>query len=227
MLFHRPCGRSGKSRDSTTSVSPSQRPRDLELFDQSANAVGRQVPRFQEAAVLETQTALPDTGRRMNSRRPSTACGRGRSRRPAREEAEETERRPDTAAAAGRPGRSRRGPRDAGSNRGRGRARKGYEPWRPILVEVELRGPVKTPTFRAIAQEAAEMLERGLRLSAIARHFGVDYHTVDKAIRWYRWRCFVISRSAVRVRSPAPDFLLSFHILTSAVRVLLPRRLLA
>ena len=50
------------------------------------------------------------------------------------------------------------------------------------------------------------MLERGLRLSAIARHFGVDYHTVDKAIRWYRWRCFVISRSAVRVRSPAPMF---------------------
>ena len=124
--------------------------------------------------------------------------------RPAREEAEETERRPDTAAAAGRPEGRAGGPETRGSNRRRGRARKGYEPWRPILVEVELRGPVKTPTFRAIAQEAAEMLERGLRLSAIARHFGVDYHTVDKAIRWYRWRCFVISRSAVRVRSPAP-----------------------
>ena len=46
------------------------------------------------------------------------------------------------------------------------------------------------------------MLERGLRLSAIARHFGVDYHTVDKAIRWYRWRCFVISNQQVSGSSP-------------------------
>ena len=124
--------------------------------------------------------------------------------RPAREEAEETERRPDTAAAAGRPeGR-------AGVPETRGRTgvadalakvtNLGARSW----SRSSYAGRSKTPTFRAIAQEAAEMLERGLRLSAIARHFGVDYHTVDKAIRWYRWRCFVISRSAVRVRSLAP-----------------------
>ena len=41
-------------------------------------------------------------------------------------------------------------------------------------------------------------------------------------------RChFVISRSAVRVRSPAPAFLLIFQTLTSARQVLRPWRLLA
>ena len=37
-----------------------------------------------------------------------------------------------------------------------------------------------------VAQEAAQMLDRGVRVNAIARHFGVDYHTADKAVRWYR-----------------------------------------
>ena len=37
----------------------------------------------------------------------------------------------------------------------------------------------------------------------------------------------VISRSAVRVRSPAPDYILVLQILTSAIRALLPWRLLA
>ena len=57
-----------------------------------------------------------------------------------------------------------------------------------IAVEVELRGPVKTPIFRVIPQEAAEMRERGLRVSAIARRFGVDHHTVDKALCCLRYR---------------------------------------
>ena len=57
-----------------------------------------------------------------------------------------------------------------------------------IAAQVELRGPVKTPIFQVIAQEAAAMRDRGNRVSAIARKFGVDYHTADKAIRWYRQR---------------------------------------
>ena len=57
-----------------------------------------------------------------------------------------------------------------------------------IAVQVELRGPVKTPIFHLIAQEAAAMRDRGDRVSAIPRNFGVDYHTADKAIRWYRQR---------------------------------------
>ena len=57
-----------------------------------------------------------------------------------------------------------------------------------VAAQVELRGPVKTPIFQVIAQEAAAMRDRGDHVSAIARKFGVDYHTADKAIRWYRQR---------------------------------------
>ena len=32
------------------------------------------------------------------------------------------------------------------------------------------------------------MQDRGVRVAAIARHFGVDYHTADKAIGWFRGR---------------------------------------
>ena len=39
-----------------------------------------------------------------------------------------------------------------------------------------------------MGQEAAQMGERGVRVNAIARHFGVDYHTADMALMWYRQR---------------------------------------
>ena len=39
-----------------------------------------------------------------------------------------------------------------------------------------------------IAIEAAAMYARGVRGSAIAKHFGVDHHTADKALRWFRSR---------------------------------------
>ena len=39
-----------------------------------------------------------------------------------------------------------------------------------------------------IAIEAAAMYARGVRVSAIAKHFGVDHHTADKALRWFRTR---------------------------------------
>ena len=57
-----------------------------------------------------------------------------------------------------------------------------------VAAQVELPGRVKTPIFQVIAQWAAAMRDRGDHVSAIARKFGVDYHTADKAIRWYRQR---------------------------------------
>ena len=32
------------------------------------------------------------------------------------------------------------------------------------------------------------MHDRRVRVSAIARHFGIDYHTVASALRWFRQR---------------------------------------
>ena len=55
-----------------------------------------------------------------------------------------------------------------------------------LPVQVELRGPPKTPVYQQIAAEAAEMPARGLCVSALVRHFGVDHHTVEKALRWFR-----------------------------------------
>ena len=41
------------------------------------------------------------------------------------------------------------------------------------------------PVYRRIAFEALEMRASGVRVAAISRHFGVDHHTVDKALRWF------------------------------------------
>ena len=51
---------------------------------------------------------------------------------------------------------------------------------------LDLVGFTPVPVYRRIAAEAAEMRARGLRVSAIARHLGVDHHTVDKALRWFQ-----------------------------------------
>ena len=48
--------------------------------------------------------------------------------------------------------------------------------------------PTIIPIYQVIAAEAAPMHARGVRVSAIAKHFGVDHHTVDKALRWFRSR---------------------------------------
>ena len=42
--------------------------------------------------------------------------------------------------------------------------------------------------YQSIAARAAALRDRGDRVSAIARHLGVDHHTVDKALRWFRSR---------------------------------------
>ena len=39
-----------------------------------------------------------------------------------------------------------------------------------------------------IATEAAAMYARSARVSAIAKHFGVDHHTADEALAWFRSR---------------------------------------
>ena len=46
----------------------------------------------------------------------------------------------------------------------------------------------KTPIYQVIAPEAAPMQDRGARVSAISRHFGVDHYTAAKALRWFRQR---------------------------------------
>ena len=57
-----------------------------------------------------------------------------------------------------------------------------------LPLRVELRDPPITPEYQSIAAEAAAMQACGIRVAAIARHFGVDHHTADNAIRWVRAR---------------------------------------
>ena len=57
-----------------------------------------------------------------------------------------------------------------------------------IAIELVLRGVEEPPLHQRIAIEAAAMYTRGVRVSAIAKHFGVDHHTADKALRWFRSR---------------------------------------
>ena len=53
-----------------------------------------------------------------------------------------------------------------------------------LPVQVELRVEPVVPVYQRIAAEAAGMRARGLSVAAVARHFGVDDHTVVKAVRW-------------------------------------------
>ena len=57
-----------------------------------------------------------------------------------------------------------------------------------LPVSVELRDPLTTPVYQRIAAEAAAMQDRGARVAEIARYFGVDHHTADKALAWFRGR---------------------------------------
>lgn len=52
----------------------------------------------------------------------------------------------------------------------------------PFVVDLVEAAPV--PAYRRIAFEATEMRASDLRVAAIARHFRVDHHTVDKAL-WF------------------------------------------
>ena len=52
----------------------------------------------------------------------------------------------------------------------------------------ELRDPPETPVCQRIAAEATQMRAAGGTVKAIRLHFGVDHHTVEKAIRWFRQR---------------------------------------
>ena len=44
------------------------------------------------------------------------------------------------------------------------------------------------PIYQVIAGVSAAMFGHGARVSAIAKHFGVDHHTAAKALRWFRSR---------------------------------------
>ena len=55
-----------------------------------------------------------------------------------------------------------------------------------LPFEAEFRAVVRVPVYQRIAAEGARMQDRGVTVAAIGRHFGVDDHTVDKAIRWFQ-----------------------------------------
>ena len=55
-----------------------------------------------------------------------------------------------------------------------------------LPFEAEFRSVVPVPVYQRIAAEAAGMQDQGVRVAAIARHFGVDDHTAGKAMRWFR-----------------------------------------
>ena len=57
-----------------------------------------------------------------------------------------------------------------------------------VLIEAEFAQPVETPLYQSIATRVAAMRDRGDSVSEVARHLGVDPHTVDKALRWFRSR---------------------------------------
>ena len=46
----------------------------------------------------------------------------------------------------------------------------------------------RLPVYRRIAAEATRMRAAGVNVKAISLHFGVDHHTVQKAICWFRQR---------------------------------------
>ena len=53
----------------------------------------------------------------------------------------------------------------------------------PFVVNLVEVAPLRV--YRRIAFEAAELWAQGVRVAAISRHFGVDHHTVEKALRWF------------------------------------------
>lgn len=55
-----------------------------------------------------------------------------------------------------------------------------------LPVQVELQDEPVVPVYRCIAEEAARLHAAGTALRVIAEHFGVDDHTVAKAVRWFR-----------------------------------------
>ena len=57
-----------------------------------------------------------------------------------------------------------------------------------VLANVDICDPFKILIYQVIAAEVAAMHDRRVRVSAIARRFAVDHHTVDRALRWFRLR---------------------------------------
>jgi hypothetical protein len=43
----------------------------------------------------------------------------------------------------------------------------------------------RLPVYRCIAAQAAQMRAAGVSVRASSLYFGVDHHTVEKAIRWF------------------------------------------
>lgn len=57
-----------------------------------------------------------------------------------------------------------------------------------IREDPAARGSPEDPIYQSMTPEAARLYEAGLTFRAIAERFGVDDHTVAKAVRWLRPR---------------------------------------
>ena len=57
-----------------------------------------------------------------------------------------------------------------------------------VPIEAEFLPRLEPPVYQSIAADVAAMHERGVPVSGIAQHFGVDHHTAAKALRWFRSR---------------------------------------
>ena len=63
-----------------------------------------------------------------------------------------------------------------------------FAPLLRVPIDALLTRPVETPVYQSIAPQVAAMHDRGVRVSGIAKHLGVDHHTAAKALGWFRSR---------------------------------------
>ncbi len=57
-----------------------------------------------------------------------------------------------------------------------------------LCADVGVSDPFVIPIYQVIAAVSGAMHDRGVGVSRIAKHFGVDHHTAAKALRWFRSR---------------------------------------
>ena len=86
-----------------------------------------------------------------------------------------------------------------------------------LLAEVCLTDPFVIPICQLIARVSGAIFDRGARVSAIAKHFGVDHHTAALALRWNLGRS-ALARSLLR--------LLFWHVFRLGALQALPRKVI-
>ena len=66
--------------------------------------------------------------------------------------------------------------------------RKGFAPLPRLCLRLSFLLSVETSVYQLFALRAAELRAPGVGVNAITNHFGVDHHTADEALRWFRSR---------------------------------------